>query len=249
MKELNDDARTLIERASRYDGPSPDDRARVRRALVTAIGAGAALTSSTTAAGASAAAGATVATGGASIASLLGWMVVGAGVGLATALPVAMLIDPPARASGARVEATAQPPKPAEPRAATKPEGPGLQPDERSEKPAALDPPAPGVRNRAIRPAPSALVEARADDLARESRLLSEAQRELAAGRPQAALAALEHHETTFPRGALTPEREAARVLAACAAGHRLQARQLAQQFMAAHPTSPLRARVDAACR
>jgi outer membrane protein assembly factor BamD (BamD/ComL family) len=78
--------------------------------------------------------------------------------------------------------------------------------------------------------------------------LLAQAQRELASGDPDGALSTLQKHALRYPSGALSPERDAARVLAMCASGKRAQARPLAERFLSAHPTSPLAPRVRAAC-
>lgn len=63
-----------------------------------------------------------------------------------------------------------------------------------------------------------------ADRLAEEVEVLSRAQTEMHAGRFTAALKLLEEHARTFPRGALTPERRAARVQALCALGQKSEA-------------------------
>lgn len=246
MKELSDEARSLIELGGQHDGPSPADRARVRRALVSALGTSAVVASSTTAAGA--AASVSVGAGGATVGSLLTWLGGGVGVGLLVALPVAMSAEPAEQRPRSAATIVAPPaPLPtavsiSEPvRGATAADTPPAV----EQSPRAT----PERRPQRASTTSSLPAAAPADDLERESKLLSQAQRELAAGRPASALAALDQHERTFPGGALTPEREAARVLGACAAGQRDQARQLAERFLEAHPTSPLRARVSASCR
>ncbi|MBX3130612.1 MAG: hypothetical protein KF718_28090 [Polyangiaceae bacterium] len=247
MKELSDAARSLIELGSQHDGPSPADRARVRRALVSALGTSAVLASSTTAAGAAASAG--VGAGGATVGSLLTWLAGGVGVGLLVALPAAMSAEPaehPSRSTATNVAPPAPLPV-AEPSSAPTPGATAA-----ADTPPAVEqsPRAPERRPQRASTASAIPPAARAaDELERESKLLSHAQRELAAGRPGTALAALDQHERTFPGGALTPEREAARVLGTCAAGQRDQARRLAEKFLEAHPSSPLRARVSASCR
>lgn len=86
------------------------------------------------------------------------------------------------------------------------------------------------------------------DSLSAESALLAQAQRDLSAGDSTRALATLDAHAKRFPGGALSPERDAARVIALCNAGAPEKARELAAAFLAAHPSSPLAPRVRAAC-
>jgi rhodanese-related sulfurtransferase len=60
------------------------------------------------------------------------------------------------------------------------------------------------------------------------------------------ALGLAAEHERRFPHGALAQEREGARVVARCMSGQRSAA--AASSFLAAHPRSPMRARIGAAC-
>lgn len=86
------------------------------------------------------------------------------------------------------------------------------------------------------------------DDLAGELLLIQSAQRALARGDGPAALEALDEHARAHPRGRLLEERQAARVLALCAAGRADEARAAATRFVARYPTSPQAARVRGAC-
>jgi hypothetical protein len=101
-------------------------------------------------------------------------------------------------------------------------------------------------RARAARPAP--------ESLSQEVSLLDEAERSLGAGDVQRALALLSEHRARFPRAALREEREGLSVLARCVqarAGAREQetaAREAARAFLARHPRSLLRARLEQAC-
>lgn len=83
------------------------------------------------------------------------------------------------------------------------------------------------------------------DHLAREVALLSRAGSELHAGRPAAALEALEEHARRFPRGALVQERAAGRARALCALGRTKEA-QL--ELAKLPPSSPHAARAAKAC-
>lgn len=87
-----------------------------------------------------------------------------------------------------------------------------------------------------------------AGHLAQELALLDQAQRALAAGDATAALAAIEDHEQRHPGGKLEEEREAARVLALCAAGALPQANEVAERFFERWPASTLGGRVRASC-
>ncbi|MBX3233266.1 MAG: hypothetical protein KIT84_20955 [Labilithrix sp.] len=78
--------------------------------------------------------------------------------------------------------------------------------------------------------------------------MLRSANAALAAGDGATALRRLDEHATRFPRGALTEEREAARVLALCASGRASEARANASTFVAANPRSPFVAQVRRAC-
>ncbi|MEZ4453299.1 MAG: hypothetical protein R3B09_27800 [Nannocystaceae bacterium] len=87
------------------------------------------------------------------------------------------------------------------------------------------------------------------DDLAAERRLLEAAWRALAGGDDDGALAAIERHRREHPQGLLTQERSALEVILQCRARpgdptHRARK----DAFAAAHPRSPWRARIDAAC-
>ncbi|MGH7282482.1 MAG: hypothetical protein ACRELY_13225 [Polyangiaceae bacterium] len=78
--------------------------------------------------------------------------------------------------------------------------------------------------------------------------LLRRAQEALNDGDANAALALLDEHARKYPNGALAEEREAARVVALCAANRVDDARATAQSFSTAHPQSPFAARIAASC-
>jgi hypothetical protein len=87
-----------------------------------------------------------------------------------------------------------------------------------------------------------------AASLAEETRLLEAAQRELARNQGGAALALLDEHAAKFPRGALSEERAAARILALCHLGRTGEARRAAEAFVSAAPQSPLVPRLESSC-
>jgi hypothetical protein len=78
-----------------------------------------------------------------------------------------------------------------------------------------------------------------------ELRLINAAKAELDRGRPQLAKAWLDEHAARYPIGVFTADREALRVLTACAQ-HRDPL--LAFRFSETHPSSPLRERLIRAC-
>jgi len=82
-----------------------------------------------------------------------------------------------------------------------------------------------------------------------ERRALAQIEHALREGRFVQALRLTDEQDRAFPRGALGEERAAARVLALCGAGKSAEARQLAADFVAQHPRSPLRARVLESCK
>ena len=87
-----------------------------------------------------------------------------------------------------------------------------------------------------------------ADNLAREVAILSRASSELRAGRPAAALKALEEHQREFPGGMLAQERTAARIQALCALGRTKQAESELARLARTSPDSPHVARARKAC-
>jgi hypothetical protein len=85
--------------------------------------------------------------------------------------------------------------------------------------------------------------------LARDVRLLRDADLAVKGGDPERALALLDEHAAAFPRSDLEPERSAERVFALCRAGRIEEARHATSAFLGAHPTGPLAQRVKDACR
>lgn len=65
---------------------------------------------------------------------------------------------------------------------------------------------------------------------------------------PAEALAQLERHGAEYPRSSLAPQRAVARMNALCQLGRVDEARAVADDFIAAHPSSPLLARVRGVC-
>lgn len=89
---------------------------------------------------------------------------------------------------------------------------------------------------------------ARSLTLESETALLRAAHQAMQSGDAARALALLDEHARSYPRGALVEERGAQRVFALCALGSKARARGEAAIFLAERPNSPLAPRVRAAC-
>ena len=85
--------------------------------------------------------------------------------------------------------------------------------------------------------------------LSRETKLLREIKAALDGGDPAKALALSKEHARDFPGGAFANERQVAQAKALCALGRKDSARNLADRFVAAHPTSHLVDQMAAICR
>ena len=85
------------------------------------------------------------------------------------------------------------------------------------------------------------------DRTVRESRRLNQARAALQAGNARGALDQLDLIAADFPSGVLVQERDALRIEALLGLGERQRARELARQFLAAHPRSPHTAAVERA--
>ncbi len=276
MSELGPEARALLEAARGGDDPTPADRVRVRRALVTAVGAGVALaaTTTSTAAAGTASAAASSGAGGAAVAGGGGVAAAGAGTAaaaagassvglLATKIVVTVAVVGGLGLAGAKgvhvyharkaaqVAATAIQPALA---ASTAPEarnGASAAPDVVSS--ADTRPPQPPTTSTAmILPPPAANPAPKANPapstLEEETRLLRDADASLRTGDATTALARLDEHAARFPNGILSEERAAERVLALCSLGRTTEARADADRFLRDRPRSPLAARVRTAC-
>lgn len=113
---------------------------------------------------------------------------------------------------------------------------------------------APQVRNVKRSAAPTTVPSASAspptenDTLAREARLLAEADRANQNGDGARALALLDEHATTFPNGWLANERAVERIVVLCDLGRRAEATREAAVFLDGRPKSPLTRRVERSC-
>lgn len=96
-------------------------------------------------------------------------------------------------------------------------------------------------------PAPS--VQSRHDRLAEEVAILSQAAKDLRAGRAANALSALNEHQKKFPNGLLAQERRAARAEALCSLGRYAEAQSELSTLSRTAPQSPLTVQAQARCR
>ncbi len=241
MTHPTPDLRAVIDASRGGDDPDRDDRARVRSALITKLGAaafvtGAAATTTSTAVASTVAASVTPYLVALALTSALG---VGAVATWRTRTP------PPARApiaaphtTPARVEpAPVNAPSPAvtviaAPASATPVDEPRTTPRARPARPVGE-----GIESVPLEEAP---------DLVAETAALREAHVAMEAGDPERALRVLAGYSSAHRGGALRVEREAAKLIAQCQLG---RARELeVSSFLTHHASSPLAARVGRAC-
>jgi hypothetical protein len=147
----------------------------------------------------------------------------------------------PARSAPREVPSAAAPATPAAPQPVRAPaqfaaEPPGIAAAAEPLEPRAADEP----RARAA--------AADVSSLAQELKLVAAAQAAVRSGNHRSALRLLQRHAQRFPTGALSEEREAARVDALCGVGRKVEAAAAAERFVARFPRSPRSSRVRAAC-
>jgi hypothetical protein len=268
MNQLSSGARSLIDRVGIADGPSREDRERVRRSLFGTLAAGATVAGSTgTALGAQAAAdvaGGTVlsALSGKGTAAIALWFVAGGVAGTAIATPVALYGNQQPEPAAVALPDSRAPAKPMEERM-TAASAPTSEPAELADVPrdearairgnaraeSKRRPVEPASRSLSVSGvADSARDNAAAPQIASEVALLKRAQRELASANASQSLALLDDHAQRYPDGALKAERLGARVFALCQLGQVEQARATAREFLSIAGSSPLVPRVLASC-
>jgi hypothetical protein len=222
LTRLTPEAEELVQAGREAFRPNTADRERVFQALLPSVGSGLAPGGTTPSTAPAAASGT-----GAIVKAMAALVAIGvAGGSLILALgrepapqgPAAM---PPAKSAAVAPAPTDKPPE-------TVPSALPQAPPAEKHAPAASSRPA--------------------DSLAEEVAILSRASAELHAGRPAAALHALEEHRRKFPRGVLAQERTSARVQALCALGRMKQAQGELAQLAQSSPNSPHVARARKAC-
>lgn len=257
---LSPEAQELVTAARSGLAPRPDDvdRLRARILLAAAAGAAAGAAGASVAAastgGATAASSATVGAATATAAGAGTAASAAAGIGLIKIVAVVAAVtgasvtggvlatrsDPPTRPTPS-LRAAAPDPDP-DPAAAPDPDpAPDRDPDPGSDPASDPDP--------VLAPAPPPIrTHPRAPSLSDELSLLRRARSALRSGDPVTALEHLERHARQFPSPRLAPEAAAVRIEATCAAGQVDRARQLADDFLARWPDSPLARRVPRLC-
>lgn len=137
-------------------------------------------------------------------------------------------------------------PTPKAPAPTAQPTGPihDATPPEPADAPAPMKP-APAHHPEPAEPSPSPHDDA--DLLARETKLLTEAKRQLAGGDPLGALAQIREHATQHPNSKLSDIRNVLEVEATCARGQREQAKALAELY-AAEASETAARKLRAAC-
>lgn len=221
-KDWGMESETLFRDARRALSPTAQDRARVRERLAAQLAAGAAAASVATATSK-----ATVASKSALYAKILAsialvtgaTLVVGPRAFTKSDATRAIVAPAPTKAAIARIVERS--------RIAPPPVAAAVTRDEVVPAPRPV-----------VRPAPSGV--ASADEVA----LVAELDGALRAGDAARALRLAADHERRFPRGLLVEERDGARVIARCINGSTSNA----DAFLAAHPRSPMRARITSAC-
>jgi hypothetical protein len=228
MSDLPEDLEALLRAARREEDPTDEDRRAVHGAVAARLLAAAAAGTTATLVTKTAVAAAK----GSIITSVAAW--VGAGIaigGVVSIVAVVASADRPAPSAVAAVPTDVRVTAPVAP-----------QPD-----PAPVASVAPRPAPAVARPAPS-VPAARPPSLQQETQALADVQRALRDQNPEQALRLIEKQDRSFQGGALAEERAAAHILALCAAGRLTEAREAAGRFLAAHPSSPVAARVRASC-
>lgn len=246
MDELSPGARSLLQAADTYDDPSADDAARVRRAVLTRVGA-IGLTAAVVTAGSTAATQAKAASVMGIAAKLTAALAVTAGGVAASWTYVnhdrheAPVVAPaPVMAKAKPLQAAERQAAPAEPAIVT-PEDVQLEEAAPTARRVARVRPEP----EKVEPKPAAPTPA---DLEAEIKLIRGADAALRAGRSSEALALLAQHQSEHPRASLAHEREGLRAIANCQVGAGGSV-AVAQRFIERAPRSPLAPRLRSACK
>lgn len=268
--DLSPQAKAIVEAGRNDEGPSAEDRDRIRRGIVATLGVGAfgSLGAAGEASAATAGAGASVASGALAtmtttklvlaVVGLTG--IVGAGVvGVASSRTEAPRTEVPAASATARESArVAAPLTVLAPSSVAEPvvvPAPAPAPVARVEPaPVAAASAAPTTRPRAPTPIftpgqPLEMIRAHAPTLQAELALIGAAQAALGSGDTPGALAHLDRHAERFPEGVLAQERLAARAIALCRLGRLSDGRLEIERLARAAPRSPLLARARDECR
>ena len=223
-------AADLLRSGRRSMEPTRDDRERVRARLAAKLGAAAvgATITTTTAKAAGATAAAKTGTAALALKIVLPLLVIGGAAAVATP-HLLHRSQPPAAAP----VVVAPPPAPIVTATATPVEP--VTSVSVDELPTATPKPAFAPAKKPVNTV---------TDPAEEAKLVASIDAALRAGDSASALRLADEHAKKYPNGVLVEEREGGRAIARCMSG----SRSSADAFLAAHPRSPMRARIVAAC-
>ncbi len=242
MDDLSPGARSLLQAADTYDDPSVEDAARVRRAVMTRVGA-IGITTAVVTAGSTQAKAASVMSIAAKLTAALA--ITAGGVAASWNYvnhdrEVAVTAHSPAKASHVAQQVPVLVPAPA----IVAPEDVKLE----AEAPVAKRSLSRAARVEAAEKSEAAKVEPTAADLEAEMKLIRGADSALRAGRASEALSLLAQHQAEHPHASLAHEREGLRAIANCQVGASGSS-TAAERFLGHSPHSPLAARLRSACR
>jgi type IV secretory pathway VirB10-like protein len=245
MDDLSPGVRSLLQAADGFDDPSPEDAQRVRRAVLTRVGA-IGVTAAVVTAGSTQAKAASIMSIAAKLTAALA---VTAGGVVATwtyvnhSHEVAVSAPAPVKAKAVTAPMT-QAPVPAAEAPIVSPEDVKLEEETPAPKSARTVPHA----AKSAEKSEPAKTEPSAADLEAEMKLIRGADAALRAGRASEALSLLAQHQAEHPHASLAHEREGLRAIANC----QLSAPgsgAVAERFLERAPRSPLAPRLKSACR
>jgi len=243
MDDLSPGVRSLLQAADGFDDPSPEDAQRVRRAVLTRVGA-IGVTAAVVTAGSTQAKAASIMSIAAKLTAALA--VTAGGVAATWSYvnhqhEVAVSAPAPAKAKpAAQVADPAAAPAAAAP-AIISPEDVKLEEETPAPKSRVLPRTQKSVKEEAkVEPTPA--------DLEAEMKLIRGADAALRAGRASEALSLLAQHQAEHPHASLAHEREGLRAIANCQMGAP-GSTAVAERFIEHSPHSPLAPRLKSACR
>jgi hypothetical protein len=246
VSDLSQDARSLIASTQHDDDPHPVDEARVHRALMLKIGAGAVAGGVAAAAGQQALSAAAKASTWSALLGHVGFKIAAIAVigGAVTAGGVIAMVREPASQprplSASHVPAPTVASAPVEP-----PKVDEDRPVPVDELPIAATSASAPEPDKSV--APSAALH-RNPNLGAEVAAVEEANRALRAGDPERAMRVLDGNAKLLEGGTLKEESDVARILALCDMGKQEAAAAEARRFLQVAPHSPLVGRVKASC-
>lgn len=240
MDDLSPGVRSLLQAADGFDDPSPEDAQRVRRAVLTRVGA-IGVTAAVVTAGSTQAKAASVMSIAAKLTAALAvtaggvaatWSYVSHNHDVAVSAPAPQKVKAAALADQAPapvVEAPIVAPEDVKLEETPAPKSARVLPRKAAEKVEAKTEPTPA-------------------NLEAEMKLIRGADAALRAGRASEALSLLAQHQAEHPKAALAHEREGLRAIANCQVGAP-GSNAVAERFIERSPHSPLAPRLKSACR